>query len=177
MITAGLAHPAAQQWAARSSTSALVATAPGSVGWGTDGKGNRLPVLGGVLTAEMEDDMTPLATVNGVPLHVAGKTNLYTVPAGKTCIPTLCVLRLTQAFPAVNMAFGLTRLSDGAAISPNAGGTSGGGINQNLQLSLSNSSAFPANDNVASGDIVQLDVTTPATGTGTADVDLFGYLV
>lgn len=118
--------------------------------------------------------ITKVATVSGVDMKTAGKTNLYTTPPGKTFYPVFVIVRE----PSATMA----------------GGTDydfGTGADANTWRQTINLSSMTTQDtdymviagadvtkytDCASASIFGIKVITGTTGTCTATIDVFGFL-
>ena len=118
--------------------------------------------------------ITKLATVSGVDMKTAGKTNLYTVPAGKTFYPMFVVVRE----PSASLAAG-TDYDFGT-------GANADTWRQTINLS---SMTTPSTDymviggadvtkytDCAAGSVFGIKVITGSSGVATATIDVFGFL-
>jgi len=114
-----------------------------------------------------ENAITKASTTTGVDVKTAGSTTLYTVPAGKTFVPTKVIIRGNSASLAGGTSYSFTSWRQTVDLS---GLTVTTGFRE-LQ-SVDNTTYTP----IAAGGTFQITVTTGATAAGTATFDVFGYL-
>jgi len=113
--------------------------------------------------------LTKLATVSGVNMQTAGSTTLYTVPAGRTFIPVMVVIRNTSASLAGGTSYSFTNFRSGVDLS----GMTTPSTSYRAILATDNTSFTVC----AAGTAFQITVTTGSTAAATATIDVWGYLV
>lgn len=118
--------------------------------------------------------ITKLATITGVDMKTAGKTNLYTVPAGKTAyIFAVCVRE-----PSASMAVG-TDYDFGTGADAN---TWRQAVNLSSMTTLATDYMFITGVDVtkytdcAAGSVFGIKVITGTSAACTASIDVFGFL-
>jgi hypothetical protein len=115
-----------------------------------------------------ENARTKVATVTGVDMKTAASTTLYTVPTGKTFIPTSIVIRNNSASLAGGTSYAFTSWRSGIDLS---GMTVTTGYR--ILQTTDNTTYTP----IAAGAAFQITVTTGSTAACTATLDVWGYLV
>lgn len=114
-----------------------------------------------------QNALTLAASVAGVDMKTAASVTLYTVPAGKTFIPVMVVIRGNSASLAGGTSYSFTNWRQAVDLSGMTV-TTGYRI-----LETTDNTTFTP---VAAGAAFQITVTTGATAAGTATIDVFGYL-
>ncbi len=119
-----------------------------------------------------------LSSTAAVDMKTVATTNLYTVPSGKTMIPSRVVIRN----PSVSLAGGIVTFGKTTAKTDFVGSqtlTNISTVTTGVALIQPISNATPvATSAYTAGQIFCIDVTTGITaGSGTATIDVFGYLV
>lgn len=116
----------------------------------------------------VEIALTKVATVAGVDMKTAGSTTLYTVPAGKTFIPVLVVIRNNSASLAGGTDYDFTTWRQTVDLS-------GMTVTTGYRVieSVDNTTYTP----IAAGGTFQITVSTGTTDPCTATIDVFGYLI
>ena len=119
--------------------------------------------------------LTKVATVTGVDMKTAGKTNLYTVPSGKVFYPVMVVVR----DPSASLAGG-TEYDFGT-------GANADTWRQNVSLAsmttlgtdfmVITGADVTKYTECAAADVFGIKVITGSTAACTATIDVFGYLV
>jgi hypothetical protein len=124
--------------------------------------------------------ITKLATVEGIDLELTTKQDLYTVPTGKICIPTLVIIRNASVTPDdINFKFGFNAGSDDV------------GLSNTLNLLTSALSAIqiaPATGSLteqlqfyrklgAAAEVLGCIMASANSVPCTVDIDVFGYLI
>lgn len=124
-----------------------------------------------------QNAITRLATVTGIDAKTIATTTLYTVPAGKTLIPTQVIVRVTaftvggKAVQAVASFGGNSATYDDFVNSVTHTVAAAG-------VFLVNNAAATAQTVQAAADVFKLSIETGSDATTeTWAVDLFGYLV
>lgn len=115
-----------------------------------------------------ENALTKVSTTVNVDMKTVASTTLYTVPAGKTFIPIMVVIRNNSASLAGGTDYDFTTWRQTVDLS---GMTATTGYR-----------VLYATDNttytyIAAGGTFQITVSTGSTAACTATIDLFGYLV
>lgn len=116
-----------------------------------------------------ENAITKLATVTGVDMQTAASTTLFTVPAGKTFIPVMVVIRNPSATLAGGTSYGFTGWRAAIDLSSMTTATT--------DFMVIRGADVTKYTYVAAGANFQITVTTGSTGAATATIDVFGYLV
>jgi hypothetical protein len=111
---------------------------------------------------------TKVATVAGVDMKTAASTTLYTVPSGKTFIPTHVCIRNTSASLAGGTSYSFTGWRQTVDLSSMTTLAT-----DYIKLDCNNTKYTVA----AAGSNFQITVTTGSTAACTATLDVFGYLV
>ncbi len=134
-----------------------------------DGTG-KLPAIDGSQLTNLPD-IQKLVTVAGVDLNVITKTNLYTVPAGKTAIITFVVVRSASlSLTLAQFGFGFNALADDV-IAPS---------NHNELTTSTKTSKLDADAGAESGaaaSVFGIKCTVAQGVATTCAVDVFGYTV
>lgn len=117
-----------------------------------------------------------LATVTGIDAKTIATTSLYTVPTGKTFIPTKVVIRVTAftvGAKAVQAAFTLG--GNGAFDDFKASSNPTISALGQVAIMTAENAAFAQQD---AGDVFSIDIATASDATTeTWAVDVFGYLI
>lgn len=115
-----------------------------------------------------ENAITRLATVSGVDMKTAGATTLYTVPAGKTFIPILVVVRNNSASLAGGTEYDFTSWRQNVDIADMTATTG------YKPLWATDDAVYTP---IAAGGAFQITVVAGSTLDCTATIDVFGYLI
>ncbi len=119
--------------------------------------------------AELKElGLTKVSTTTAVDVKTAASVTLYTVPAGKTFIPVMVVIRGNSASLAGGTEYDFTNWLQNVDLS---GLTVTTGYR--ILHSVTNTTYTP----IAAGGTFQITVVTGATAAGTAIIDTFGFLV
>ncbi len=125
------------------------------------------------MVALNENALTKITSVSGVDMKTAGKTTLYSVPAGKTFVPVLVVVRN----PSASLAGG-TDYDFGTGVNAD---TWRQGVDLSSMTATTDYMAISGADATkyaicAAGSEFGIKVNTGATDPATATIEVFGYL-
>ena len=115
-----------------------------------------------------EYSLCKVATVSAVDMKTAAATTLYTVPAGKSFIPVMVVIRSNSASLAGGTDYDFTTWRQTVDLS---GMTVTTGFRV---IYATDNTTYTA---IAAGGTFQITVSTGSTDACTATIDVFGYLV
>jgi hypothetical protein len=123
------------------------------------------------MSALRENAITKLAAVSGVDLNTATAQTLYTVPTGKSCIPTHIIIRsASTSLTTVSFSIGFNSASFNDVVA-NATHTELTGSTLYTVLVAKNGATRGA-----AGDVLKLLNNTLQGGAATCTIDVFGYL-
>lgn len=123
------------------------------------------------MAALKEYTFTKLATVTGIDMNSVAETTLFTVPAGKSCVPTHFVNRAAStSLTTASWSFGFNS------------GTSNDVVANATHTELTGSTLYTILDakagsaRGAAADVLRIRVNTAQGGAATMTVDVFGFL-
>ena len=118
--------------------------------------------------------ITKVATVTGVDMKTAGKTNLYTVPAGKTFYPVFVVIREISAtlVGGSDYDFGTGANADTWRQTIDLSSMTTSGTDY---MVIAGADVTKYTD-CATASVFGIKVITGSTGVATATIDVFGFL-
>ena len=120
------------------------------------------------MAALKENAVTKVSTTTGVDMKTAASVTLYTVPVGKTFIPTQVVIRNNSASLAGGTSYSFTTWRATVDLS-------GMTVTTGYRVLLpADNTTYTA---IAAGGTFQITITTGSTAACTATIDVFGYLV
>jgi len=111
--------------------------------------------------------LTKVATVSGVNMKDAGATTLYNVPAGKTFVPVMVVIRNNSASLAGGTDYDFTSWRQTVDLS---------GLTVTTGFRVLRADDNATYTPIAGGGTFQITVATGSTAVSTATIDIFGYL-
>ena len=122
----------------------------------------------------IENSISRLITVTGVDMKTAGKTNLYTVPTGKTLYVTHVVIREISAtlVGGTDYDFGTGVNADTWRQAVNLASM----INTGTDYMVIAGADVTKYTDAAAGSVFGIKVITGSTGAATATIDVFGFL-
>lgn len=115
-----------------------------------------------------EYGLTKVSTTTSVDMKTAAATTLYTVPAGKSFIPVMVVIRSNSASLAGGTEYDFTTWLQNVDLS---------GMTVTTGYRILHSVTNTTYTAIASGGTFQITVVTGSTLACTATIDVFGYLV
>lgn len=120
------------------------------------------------MAALKEKGIALLGSVPGVDMKIAASTALFTVPTGKTAVITHVVVRNNTASLAGGTSYSVTGFRAGFSLNGITATTTNYVIIQGTDIT-----SYTVQ---AAGTVINWTVTTGATASGTATIDVFGYL-
>ena len=112
--------------------------------------------------------LTKVSTTTGVDMKTAAATTLYTVPAGKTFIPAMVVIRSNSASLAGGTDYDFSTWRQTVDLS---------GMTTTTDFRVLYATDNTSYTAIAAGGTFQITVVTGSTAACTATIDVFGYLV